>query len=328
MKTKIKKAIEIAGFSSRCDIETLAQGGSLREFYRIKDRGKSVIILISNKGDKEFDYYIECAKLLNEIGVEVPEIYYYDRKNKFLLAEDIGNLSLQLAVKNDVHSSFVLYKQVIDVLSRMQVLGAQKILITKFLKKRKFDYDTLRWETEYFSEYFVGKYCHLIGLAEDKVLDFEFQKLAKELSEESLYFMHRDFQSQNIFLKHGKIRIIDFQGARRGLLAYDLVSLLKDSYMVLEDELREELIDYYLNTLIKEWKIKVSPEKFRRTFLYAGLQRNMQALGAFAFLTLVRGKSQFMQYIPAGVRYLKLALKETQDFPKLRELVELLRFNR
>jgi aminoglycoside/choline kinase family phosphotransferase len=48
----------------------------------------------------------------------------------------------------------------------------------------------------------------------------------------------------------------------------------------------------------------------------------MQALGAFSFLSLVKGKEWFKRYIPAGVAYLDQALQERKDFPVLKEIVK------
>lgn len=313
--------IKELGFSNNAAIELLTGGGSIRNFYRIKEKNRSVILLISNPQDKEFENYVEVAAFLKKIEIGVPEIYYYNIKKQFLIAEDIGDLNLQLAVKKKIASTVSIYKQAIDTLLRMQVLGTTKISQSKLIMNRKFDYDTFRWETQYFTEYFLGKYCAMKNIEKNRILQSEFHKLAMKLVGEPLYFMHRDFQAQNIFLKQNKVRIIDFQGARQGLLTYDIVSLLKDPYVVLKSEDRKELIEYYIKSLKTIWKIELNPKKFIQTFTYTGLQRNMQALGAFSFLTLVRKKAQFAQYIPAGLHYLKSALSSTKELPKLAQII-------
>ena len=96
----------------------------------------------------------------------------------------------------------------------------------------------------------------------DEELDREFHLLADDLSHEPRYFMHRDFQSQNIYFKDGAVRYIDFQTATRGLLQYDAVSLLKDAYVVLQDSQREALLDFYLDMLIGVWGLALEREAF------------------------------------------------------------------
>jgi aminoglycoside/choline kinase family phosphotransferase len=146
--------------------------------------------------------------------------------------------------------------------------------------------------------------------------------LAETLSREPRFFMHRDFQSQNIYFKDGAVRYIDFQTATRGLLQYDAVSLLKDAYVVLQDRQREDLLHFYLDTLITQCRLVIDRDAFVRTFNLTGLQRNMQALGAFAYLSRDKGKTAFAAHIPAALSYLAAALRELPEFPLLSGLVE------
>jgi aminoglycoside/choline kinase family phosphotransferase len=68
----------------------------------------------------------------------------------------------------------------------------------------------------------------------------------------------------------------------------------------------------------------VDPDKFRQCYHYCTLTRNLQILGAFAFLSRVQGKKQFEKYIPAALRTLALNLKAdaTNEFPRLQGIVD------
>ena len=189
------------------------------------------------------------------------------------------------------------------------------------LRHRTFDYHALRWETGYFEQYFLERYCG-ISIPEKEELAQEFKVLAEKVSVEPLYFMHRDFQSQNIMIHSGSPKILDFQGARRGLLHYDLASLLKDAYVVLPANIRNELLTFYLEKLDQKGVEIKDYQQFYEVFTLACLQRNMQALGAFSYLSLIKDKGWFKQYIPAGMQHLHLALKERSDFPVLGSLVK------
>ena len=134
--------------------------------------------------------------------------------------------------------------------------------------------------------------------------------------------MHRDFQSQNLFIRHGKIRVLDFQTAHRGLLQYDLASLLGDAYMELSLRERDILLEYYRTKLTGEYGINRDFNGFRNTYILTCLQRNMQALGAFSFLSMKKGKKAFRKYIPAGLRLLKQGLSEINKFPVLKSLIQ------
>ena len=101
---------------------------------------------------------------------------------------------------------------------------------------RKFDYDYLRWETDYFRENFLKEHCAL-DIAVLKGLDMEFHTIAEECLSHPQLMIHRDFQSQNILFKNCEVRVVDFQGARIGNIAYDLMSLVNDPYVVLSKKL-------------------------------------------------------------------------------------------
>jgi aminoglycoside/choline kinase family phosphotransferase len=106
------------------------------------------------------------------------------------------------------------------------------------------------------------------------------------------------------------------------LLQYDLAAVLKDAYVVLSRPLQQTLVDCYVEMLAAEGVAVTDRDRFWELYTLAGLQRNMQALGAFSFLSLVKGKTWFRQYIPAGIQHLSLALRERNDFPQLQALVE------
>ena len=133
--------------------------------------------------------------------------------------------------------------------------------------------------------------------------------------------MHRDFQSQNILIKDGRVRLVDFQGARRGPYAYDLMSLLRDAYVDLGDDLRDDLLTYYISALTAAGA--PVPAEFARDATAAGLQRVMQALGAFAFLSRVKGRTSYRAHIPLAVRHLRELLRDWRTLSGERPLVRL-----
>lgn len=318
MQNRAQKIIKEAGFAS-AELYPLKEGGSCSQYWRIKTNEKRAILLIVDGKHKDFYPYIEISNFLRRIGVGVPEIYFHDVKSGAIIEEDLGDLTLQDYILNT--KSYKIYRQVIDELLLMQIVGGKKLSECKYLSDRVLGYNTFRWETWYFTRYFIEFYCGR-RIDNHNELEGEFHRLATHIANEPLYLMHRDFQSKNILIKDGKIRIVDFQGARQGLLAYDVVSLLKDPYVEVDHQLMEELIDYYLYRLKNRHNITTDPVHFKRTILYCGLQRHMQALGAFAFLSAVEHKVQFAQYIPRAVRYIVEALAQIGEFPRLLKIVK------
>jgi aminoglycoside/choline kinase family phosphotransferase len=304
-------------------IARIAGGGSDRQFYRLSGPDKAVVLLVAPPEDQEFLSYVEIARFLHSLGVGAPELYDVFPDAHLLIMEDLGDTSLYDLLRDEPSEEALLswYERALDLLALLQVEGRKEWDSCPRVVQRAFDYSALRWETDYFCTSFLSRYCN-IAVAEYKGLDHEFDVLAKKIAAEPLFLMHRDFQSQNILIHENKLRVIDFQSARKGLLQYDLASLLKDSYLILPEAAQQQLVSYYIEKLNNRGITIPDNRQFRETFSLAGLQRNMQALGAFAFLAGEKGKTWFEQYIPAGVGHLKAALAKRTDFPVLHSLVE------
>jgi aminoglycoside/choline kinase family phosphotransferase len=163
-------------------------------------------------------------------------------------------------------------------------------------------WDTPRYDRQLMREresgYFLRACCtDLLRLDFDReAVEAECARLADEAAQAPAhFFLHRDFQCRNIMLTGHEVRFIDFQGGRLGPLAYDLASLLLDPYVALPQTLQEHLLAVYLDALQEE--IPYNPEQFLREYVFLALQRNLQILGAFAFLSQVRQKSFFAQFL-------------------------------
>jgi aminoglycoside/choline kinase family phosphotransferase len=181
-----------------------------------------------------------------------------------------------------------------------------------------FDVDKFVWELQFFSRHFLEGYrgASLNG-AVRQALDEEYTRIALELAEESRVLCHRDYHSRNLMLHEGRLHIIDFQDARMGPDTYDLVSLLRDSYVDLSDQQVEELIAFFL--ALK--RTSANPLEFRHRFDLMALQRNLKALGTFGFQTIARGNPVYIQYIPRTLSYVRANLARHQRFGRLRDLL-------
>ncbi|MEO0302833.1 MAG: phosphotransferase, partial [candidate division WOR-3 bacterium] len=141
-------------------------------------------------------------------------------------------------------------------------------------------------------------------------------KLARECDKMPKLFMHRDFQSTNIFLKQNKIRIIDFQTAHIGPFTYDLSSLLEDPYVEINENVKEKLLFYYYDR-IKDRFRKMSFDEFYHYYLLTSSQRLMQALGAYSYLSLKKKKKWFKKFIKPAFKKLKIIEEKIRFFHKI-----------
>ncbi len=184
-------------------------------------------------------------------------------------------------------------------------------------------YDGLfSWEREskYFLRFFVRGY---LGREEiDSATLAEFKEIALRVDQEKLrFFLYRDFQSRNIMVLPKGFGFIDFQGGRLGPPQYDLASLLIDPYIRLSRAIQEDLIVFYLQELGRRTAIQASD--FTAHYRIIGFQRNLQILGAFSFLSQVKGKLHFTRSLPPAVRNLKhwVGFPEFKPYRRLRKFV-------
>lgn len=305
------------------DIILLAQGGSDRKFYRVQAGDGPFVVMTAPSFRYEIRAYLDVGTYLFKCGIAVPEIIAYDDMRQLMLLEDLGDLSLYGLLKQAKtrQEAAGYYRDALAFLAEMQIKATPAIDTCTYLKRRCFGYEALRWETDYFLECFLKRLCGLTGFSE-RALEGELHGLASLINSEPKYFMHRDFQSQNIYFKDGRVRVIDFQTATKGLLQYDLASLLKDAYFLLDPGERNDLLLFYIEALEKEAGRPVDREAFAAMFHCAGLQRNMQALGAFAYLSMNKGKTEFLQHIPAALSYLRQGLALFHELPALMDIVE------
>ena len=102
-----------------------------------------------------------------------------------------------------------------------------------------------------------------------------------------------------------KLGILDFQDARLGPPAYDLASVLYDSYVTLQAEFREMLIEHYRDRQAELGGEKTDRETFDRSLRLAATQRNLKAVGTFAYQAGVRGKRGYLSSIQPTIAYVR-----------------------
>lgn len=299
---------------NRTQLEPLLPDGSLRRFCRlIREDGARAVAAAPPPDDaaglREAKAGWQLGRHLFACGAPVPELLAFDEASGLLVCEDLGDVRLHdVVLKHGTDSAEVaaLYQQTVAELAKMQVRG-----------REHFDpawcWDTPRYDRcvmlERESGYFLRALCReLLRLDVDEAaLAREFAALADSAAQaDASFFLHRDFQSRNIMVLDGRVRFIDYQAGRLGPLAYDLASLLIDPYAALPQAMQDALLEHYLDAL--NALLPYNREQFRREYLLLAVQRNLQILGAFAFLSSQRGRPFFAQYIPPALHSLRRLL--------------------
>lgn len=300
----------------------IGYGGSDRRYFRVLKGGMTAVMMECRRDDPDYERHLIYAKFFHAHGIPVPRLLGTDEQGRRALFEDLGDLSLHsyLRFPHDPDVVDAQYRRVLDILVKLHGLASEHVDDCPLLAARIFDYDHLRWETNYFLERFVAGLKKVV-VPDRKALDEEFRLLAKTVSGFVPAIIHRDFQCQNIMVRGGVPHVIDFQGSRMAPPAYDLASILWDPYHRIDDGMRERLVFYYIETMKNQSK-DFDESSFRDSILPCRLQRHMQALGAYGFLSVVKGKKYFLKHVPEALRLLKeeTSLSRT-DYPELHRLV-------
>ncbi|MGD2126001.1 MAG: phosphotransferase [Desulfobacteraceae bacterium] len=318
---------EIGLPSEECTARRIPGDGSKRRFWRVTAaRSGTTWIAMENAPADEFSRrenlaYLMIGKHLFEKGLPLPEIYRFDLGRGWFIIEDMGDTSLQ-DVASLEKDRMGLYEKIVEILFRLQIDGSKGFDTAWTCQTETYDYMVMRhYESDYFTDAFLHNY---LGLKRDwPELENSFSRLAEMAARpEGHFFLHRDFQSRNIMISGDRIGILDWQGGRLGPLGYDLAALIIDPYTNLSAWERDRIYQAYLQMVMDYEPSWI--ESFQRYFPYLAIQRNLQILGAFAFLSKVRRKAYFEAYIPSALESLT-GLIDTLNDRKLSPLADLVK---
>lgn len=315
------KESHFTGQKDKDDPIPIGYGGSNRKYYRIQKEDSSVVLMQTDRHDHDFKRHLKLTCFFSDLKIPVPRLIEADYSNFTAIFEDFGSVSLYtwLKVRRSEDEIEEIYKSVIDSLLLIHIDATRHIKECPEIGERVFDYEHFRWESSYFIEMFVKKVKN-IDLKDTAPIYQELHRIALKADKFKKGVIHRDFQSQNIMIRYNKPPgIIDYQGARIAPPAYDIASLLYDPYYRFREGIRDRLLAYYMNKLSSETFLL--KEEFLESLMICRLQRHMQALGAYGFLSNERGKKFFLRYIPEGIRLLKedaVLLKD--EYPELYKL--------
>ncbi|MEM6277903.1 MAG: phosphotransferase, partial [Verrucomicrobiota bacterium] len=254
---------------------------------------------------------------------EIPSPKVVDRRlaENLLWVEDLGEKDLgDLASSDWEMVRRPAYESALDAVFRLHCIEETAAPADLPELEISFDGALYRWEQEYFIHQFVERFLPP-GLSDRLLEDESLKELASTLADLPRTLLHRDFQSTNVMIVEGAAFLIDYQGLRWGLPEYDLASLVYDPYTTFSEAEREYLLEYYFS-LCQESGKSESYEVFRERLTRCAMQRLMQALGAYGFLSEVKGKTEFLQHIPTAQRRLRQLSQETAGLDILVEILD------
>ncbi|MEX0321905.1 MAG: sugar phosphate nucleotidyltransferase [Puniceicoccaceae bacterium] len=303
-----------------------SDNGILSGSDRLYRRTPDGMLMEYSATEKLVQRQIKLTGSLLTNGISVPEVLSNNPAKRQVLLQDLGDESLQVWCKGQEQNEILEMLQ--DVLDRLIDFQWADVADTGIPQDKPFDETVLLWETSYFLERCVYRVFGLKEFCDPilKSLQAEFEKLASTVSSLPRNLMHRDFQSSNVMIHDNKPWFIDFQAAHHGPCFYDAASMIGDPYLDLPKQARQELDAYYLAKVSS--RLNMSSEDARTALIECGMQRHMQALGAYGFLSSIRGKQDFLQYITPALGLLSEEVELLKsEFPVLHKLVQQLRLS-
>jgi aminoglycoside/choline kinase family phosphotransferase len=302
----------------------LAGDASLRRYFRVFKGGESFVLMLTEPFDSgKFDFLLVRA-FLEKCGVPVPKLLSEDGAKGAILLEDLGDRTMlhRLGEWDTPEGERELFRESLSLLADFHSKTRCKPGVRPVPGfGLAFDEEKLMWEVDFTLEHLFGSYLkRKIPEKEFTMMRETFLDIVRRLAAEPRVFTHRDFHSRNIMIPPNDGMVcIDFQDARMGLRAYDLASILRDSYYQLAEDRVYELVDHYLGLAGKDEKIDRA--HFLRVFDLMSIQRNFKAIGSFTSFYGKRGDAMYIRFVGNTFENIRRNLGKFPEYAELRKML-------
>jgi hypothetical protein len=310
--------------------EKLSGDASTRRYFRLSlPGGETALAALYDQEDlASMTRWIEATHHLSRGKFPVPKIVHVNRERGFVLHEDFGDSLLEDFIREKgTEAARPFYERAVDMLCDIQTRGTQTLRRNSFAAQNELDEVLFTHELEHTREWLFEKQWNVKPApAEKRKLEEEFAEISRRAAGQPVVLCHRDWHARNLMLRHGdgaagpELGIIDHQDMRLGPYSYDLASLLYDSYAEMPVPMREDMAERFLGNLEG---LVPEDRDFVRDLRCAALQRNLKALGTFAFQALARKKENYLEYQPRTLGYVREHLAaHSGQYPALEALME------
>ena len=300
-------------------LQPLCPDASFRRYFRLATSNGQWLLMDAPPDYENVDAFVRIAKHLATLGLRSPQIGKVDNVNGFALVEDFGNDTFT-ALLDASEDEQTLYGYAIDVLTTLhqQPRAADLALPT---------YDLAAFIDE--ALLMVDWYIPLITSARLTQTDRQryqqiWNAIFEALPPPATTLVLRDFHVDNLMRvpgesPEGQIGLLDFQDARIGPIAYDVVSLLEDARRDLNPELVNTMRRRYLKIMSLE-----DTENFNAWYRVLGVQRHCKVAGIFSRLALRDDKSAYLRHLPRVITLLQQHLGDPLLMPLAQWLDEII----
>jgi aminoglycoside/choline kinase family phosphotransferase len=330
--TLSRLAAEVIGEpASGFTVTKLKGDASSRSYYRLRAATTSLVAMVLPEDAAKSEEatqtvatppelpFLNIQRYLALSGTPVPAILHTELPLGILLLEDLGDETLEVALGRGDHGTReALYGQAVDLLATMRRHAEAHPDRRCIAFGRSFDRALYRWELDHYLEYgYVARTGKNPGPTASRVIAEAFDRISEYLAAEVTGFTHRDYQSRNLMRGPRGFTVIDFQDALLGPRQYDLVALLRDSYVELPEGLVDALLARYQAQMAQGTGEVVDVDGFGRTFDICTVQRKLKDAGRFEFIDRVKKNPSFLPYVGLSLRYVARAMERLPEYAEL-----------
>jgi aminoglycoside/choline kinase family phosphotransferase len=301
-----------ARFGPVREVVPLAPDASVRRFFRLtRARGNARIALVDRDGGPAALERMTAARaLLAAVGVRVPKIEDRDDTIPALLFEDFGDLLLADALPSMTRAQRVAaYAEAGRMAGRIARLGTAKVTGDHALAAPRLERPRLRWELALFATQDVAGRRGVTDTGLFRDLAELSDRICAAITAAPPRLAHRDYHARNLMvLEGGQLGVLDFQDTLFAPPYYDLASLVRDPYV----EPERELAVAAAHAFAENARLSIDPLE-DPLFSWVALQRDLKALGTYAFQARWRKRTRFLEYVPPAERMALVAVERLPD---------------
>lgn len=311
------KCLESQLINDIFEVTPLAGDASSRRYSRLSSGDKSWVLMEWEPFDPDNYSLLSVQKHFKKNNILVPEVVAVSGPLGIILYEDLGDITLEQEFYRTRNPYGVLgyYRMALDELLKIHLIASKDNTSPCVAFNLAFDVEKLSWELNFTRTHFLEGILNFNQMGSE--LEKEFIAISSILNNQPKFIQHRDYHSRNIMIYQSKVRVIDFQDARMGLVQYDLVSLLRDAYVPVPESLENELLQYYLYRARADFDIEWNSDEFKYLYEVQSLQRLIKAVGSFASFWMLRKDRRYLKYIPDTLKKVQMGLEKLSEFKVL-----------
>ena len=302
---------------------------SFRRYLRLDTAapGRSCVVMDAPPDKEDCRPFVQVQALMQQAGLNVPQILAWDAAHGFMLLSDLGPHTLMQALDPAApQKAHPWYLQAIDLLVDWQKASRPGVL-------PPYDQALLQRELALFPDWYLAQHRKVtLTDAQQQTLAQRFAAIVANNLTAPQVFVHRDFMPRNLMqpvTPDAPLGVLDFQDAVYGPITYDIASLMRDAFLSWDEDFVLDITVRYWEKARKAGLLGAHSASgwgadfgdFYRSVEWMGLQRHLKVAGIFARLTLRDGKPQYLADTPRFIAYIRSTASRYRELAPLLRLV-------